>query len=118
MVCQCLSHSLSLFPKKAREDTLPTLLFYFSLLFSNDFYILLTREFVIVENKRLICLLDFTADFGDKTNAKLTPDCQLREKSKTVYSELSVYLSVNLTPIFFCKFPDVYSLIYNFSANC
>ena len=32
---------------------------------------------MIVENIRLICLLDLTADFGVKTNAKLTPNCQL-----------------------------------------
>ena len=39
------------------------------------------REVVTVENIRLIRLLDLTADFGVKTNATLTPFCQLREKS-------------------------------------
>ena len=49
-----------------------------------DIYTIQTfREFVIVENKRLVCLLDLTADFGVKTNAKLTPIFELREKSKT-----------------------------------
>ena len=36
----------------------------------------ITREFAKVEKIRLVCLLDFTtADFGVKTNAKLTPNC-------------------------------------------
>ena len=53
-----------------------------------------TREIVIVEN----ILLDLTADFGVKTNAKLTPIFKLREKSKTgIQSCLS---TVTLTPIF------------------
>ena len=39
------------------------------------------REIVTVENIRLFHLLDLTADFGDKTNAKLTPIFKLREKS-------------------------------------
>ena len=43
----------------------------------------MTREFVIVENKRQVCLLNLTADTGVETNAKLTPICQLRGKSKT-----------------------------------
>ena len=37
------------------------------------------RESVIVENIRLVCLLGLTADFGVKTNVKLTLNCQLRE---------------------------------------
>ena len=41
------------------------------------------REIVIYENIRLVCLLDLTADFGVKTNAKLMPIFKLREKSKT-----------------------------------
>ena len=40
-------------------------------------------EVVIVENIRLVRLLDLTPDFGVKTNAKLTPVFKLREKSKT-----------------------------------
>ena len=40
------------------------------------------REIVIVENKRLVHLLDLTTDFRVKTNAKLTPISKLREKSK------------------------------------
>ena len=32
-----------------------------------------SREIVIVENIRLVCLLDLTADFKVKTNTKLTP---------------------------------------------
>ena len=41
-----------------------------------------SREFLIVENIRLVCRIDLTADFGVKTNAKFTPNCKLREKSK------------------------------------
>ena len=41
------------------------------------------KEIVIVENIRLVRLLDLTADFGVKTNAKLTPIFKLREKSNT-----------------------------------
>ena len=41
------------------------------------------KEIVIVENIRLVRLLDLTADFGVKTNAKLTPIFKLREKRKT-----------------------------------
>ena len=32
------------------------------------------REFVIVKNIRLVYPLDLAADFGVKTNSKLTPD--------------------------------------------
>ena len=45
--------------------------------------ILYMREFVIVDNIHLIGLLDITADFGVKTNAELTPNCQLRDKSNS-----------------------------------
>ena len=41
------------------------------------------KEIVIVENIRLVRLLDLTADFGVKTNAILTPIFKLREKSNT-----------------------------------
>ena len=70
------------------------------------------REFLIVENIHLVCLLDITADFGVKTNAKLTPNCQLHNQSKTGIQ--SCLYKVTLTLIFL-KFPDFYSLIYNFS---
>ena len=40
-------------------------------------------EFVVVGIIRQVCLLDLTADFGIKTKAKLTPNYQLQEKSKT-----------------------------------
>ena len=43
------------------------------------------REFVLVENIRQVCLLELTADFGVKTNAKLMPDYQLRERAKLVF---------------------------------
>ena len=43
--------------------------------------IISSREIEIEEN--LVRLLDLTADFGVKTNAKLTPIFKLREKSKT-----------------------------------
>ena len=42
-----------------------------------------TKELVIVENIILVRLLVLTADFGVKTNAQLTPNCQLREIGKT-----------------------------------
>ena len=37
----------------------------------------MTRAFVIVEKCVLECLIDLTADFGVKTNAKLTSNWQL-----------------------------------------
>ena len=48
------------------------------------------REFVIAENIRLVCLLDLTADFGVKSNAKLTPDFPAAREEHNWYSELSV----------------------------
>ena len=42
-----------------------------------------SREIVIAENIDLVRLLDLSADFGDKRNAKMTPIFKLREKSKT-----------------------------------
>ena len=59
---------------------------------------LTSREIVIVENIRLVRLLDSTADFGIKTNAKLTPILKLREKSKTVIK--SCLNTETQTPIF------------------
>ena len=51
-----------------------------------------TREIVKVENLSLVRLLDLTADFGVKTNTKLTPDCQReREREHNWCSELSVH---------------------------
>ena len=39
------------------------------------------RKFIMVENIRLVCLLDLTADFGvKKKTAKLAPIFMLREK--------------------------------------
>ena len=57
----------------------------------------------------LVCMLDFTAESKVNTNAKFTPNCQLREREREQnwYSELPPNL---------CKFPEVYSLIYNFSV--
>ena len=49
-----------------------------------------TRKFVI-ENLRLVCLPDLTADFGVKTNAKLTPVCPVTWEEQNWYSELSVH---------------------------
>ena len=40
------------------------------------------KEIVIIENIRLVRLLDLTADFGFKTKAKLTATFKLREKSQ------------------------------------
>ena len=56
------------------------------------------RICIIVENVRLVCLLDLTADFGVNTNTKLTPNCQLTEKSKTGIQ--SCMNTLTLTPIF------------------
>ena len=47
------------------------------------------REIVIVENIRLI---DSTADFGVKTNAKYTPILKLRENSKMVFKTVCTQL--------------------------
>ena len=58
----------------------------------------MTREFVIVENKRQVCLLNLTADTGVETNAELTPICQLRVKNNTGIQ--SCLYAVTLT--FFC----------------
>ena len=72
------------------------------------------REIVIVENLRLVRLLDLTTDFGVlKANAKLTPILKLREKNKNVIQ--SCMYTVTQTPDFLRKFPDGYSLIHNFS---
>ena len=54
----------------------------------------------------------FTADFGVKTNAKLTPIFKLREKSKTGIQ--SCLFTVTLTPIL-RKFSDIHTIIYVFS---
>ena len=51
-----------------------------------------TREFIIVENIRLVCLLDLTADFC----VKATPNIQLREKTGIQ----SCLYTVTLTPAF------------------
>ena len=55
-----------------------------------------TRKFVI-ENLRLVCLPDLTADFGVKTHAKLTPIFKLRNQSKTGIQ--SFLYTETLTPI-------------------
>ena len=55
-------------------------------------------EIVILENIRLVCLQDLTADFGVKTNAKLPPILMLRENSKAKIQ--SCLYAETLTPIF------------------
>ena len=74
------------------------------------------REIVIVENKRLVRLLDLTADFRVKAN-KVDADFQVAKINTgiQVTGIQSCLFTVTLTPIFLRKFPDVYSLIYNFS---
>ena len=42
------------------------------------------QRIIVLIYIRLVCLLDLAADFGVKANAKLTPNCQLPEKIKTV----------------------------------
>ena len=59
---------------------------------------MIIREFEVVKNIRLVCLLDLTMDFGVKINTKLTSIFKLREKSKTGI-QLSVH-AVTLTPNF------------------
>ena len=55
---------------------------FVSLFWNNNSGLVLIREIVIVENIRLVRLLDLTADFGVKTSAKLTTMLKLREKRK------------------------------------
>ena len=57
-----------------------------------------SSEIVNVENIRLISLLEITADFGVKTNAKLTLIFKLEMKSKT--GNQSCLYTVTLNPIF------------------
>ena len=45
--------------------------------------LVLPREFVMVENKRLVCLPDLTADFGVTTIRKVTHQISAEIKSKT-----------------------------------
>ena len=54
------------------------------------------REIVIVENIRLVHLLDLSADFGLKIKEKLTP---MREKNKTGIQSCCLY-TVIMAPIF------------------
>ena len=59
------------------------------------------REILILENIHMyvvVSQLDLPVDFGVKTNAKMTPMCKLREKSKT--GSQSCLYAVTLTPIF------------------
>ena len=60
--------------------------------------LLLSREFGIVEKIRLDFLLDLNADFGAKTNAKLTPNFQRGGKRKTGIQ--SCLYTVTLSPTF------------------
>ena len=77
------------------------------------------REIVIVENKRLVHLLDLTTDFRVKTNAKLTPISKLREKSKICIQ--SCLYTVTLTPIFaqisWRIFSDIHFLWYKYNLS-
>ena len=74
--------------------------FFFALIntFDSNNVAISTREIVTVENRRSVRLLDLTADFGVKTNAKLTPIFMLQEKRKTGIQ--SCLYTVTLTPIF------------------
>ena len=62
------------------------------------YYYIITREFIIVENIRLASLIDLTADFEVKANAKLTPNYQLHSQSKTGIQ--SCLNTLTLTPVF------------------
>ena len=55
-----------------------------NMIYFNKIFSFQHTEIVVVENISPVCLLDLTADFGVKTNAKLTLIFKLREKSKTV----------------------------------
>ena len=59
-----------------------------------------TREFVIEENIREVYLLDLTADFGVKTNTKLTPDCQRERERETKTGAQNCLYTVILVPTF------------------
>ena len=66
--------------------------------------LLLFRDFVIVENIRLVLLLDLTSEFGVKTNAKLTPIIKLRDKrAKLVFKAVCTHNNPNFN--FFAKKP-------------
>ena len=58
---------------------------------TNHSCVIQPREFVIVENIRLVRLLDLTADFGVKTNAKLTPIFKAAREGQNWYSKLFVH---------------------------
>ena len=58
----------------------------------------MTKEFVIVQNIRRVCLLDISADFGVKTNAKLTPIFSCVGRAKNGIQ--SCLVTVSLTSIF------------------
>ena len=70
----------------------PKILAWSAVLYQNIIKLLVVfREIAIVENLRLVRLLNFRADFGVKTDAKLTPILKLRDKSR--YSKLSVHIN-------------------------
>ena len=76
----------------------------YSLIVYKQCMLMLSRESVMVENVRLICLPDLTADFGDKTSTKLTPNCvSCIVRAKLVFRALSVH-TVTLTPNFCVNF--------------
>ena len=66
-------------------------------LFLKSFFIL-CREFEIIENIRVVCLLDFTADLRVKINANSRPNCQPHCHSKTGIH--SCLCAITLTAIF------------------
>ena len=76
----------------------------------------INRKILIVENILVVRLLDLTADFRVKTNAKLTPNFKLLRKSKTGIQ--SCLFTVNLTSFFFALISwCIFSNIGKFSQN-
>ena len=60
-----------------------------------------SREFVIVENVRQVCLLDLTADLGIKTNAKLTSVArETKVVFRAVITQTTAYLSTTRSHMF------------------
>ena len=50
-----------------------------------------SREYVIVENIRQVCVLDLTADFGVKSKLKIDAELPAAREEQNWYSGLSVH---------------------------
>ena len=74
-------------------------------------------QFAILKNSRLVCLLDLTADFGVKTNAKLTPIFKLRERESKTGIQSCLYTGTNPVSIFAQIFWRIFSNIQFFCSK-